>query len=287
MKKQILILIYFFLVISNVFAQKTEYVNSFDNVKIAYNVIGQGDQTLVFVHGWSCDKSYWNKQIPILKDQYKIITIDLAGHGESGTNRSEYTMGNYAHDILTVIKHLDLDNVIFVGHSMGAGIVLEVGSSCLNKTKAIISIDGFGNIPKIKNENELETFEKKLRSFWKLEDFETKTYSWIKSWPSPKSDSLMIDSIAKDMSLNDPYASVESIVNYFLWNDSEYPNLIKTIGGLPIISISSVMKPDENLYQEIGVNFLDIRINNVSHFLQICNSKEFNIILLEQLKKLR
>lgn len=286
--KLILILFFFLLLISDGLAQETQYVNSIaDSVKIAYNEIGEGNKTLVLVHGWACDKTYWNKQIPVLKDQYRIITIDLAGHGESGTSRSKYTVDNYAKDILTVIIHLKLDSIILIGHAMGAGVVLKVGANFLDKTKAVISVDGLRNIPEIKDEKELVNLEKKLRTFWDTKDFESKVYNWVKSWPSPESCSLQIDSMAKDISLNDPYTSIESMVNYWLWYNSEFPDVVTSVEELPIISISSEAKPDEYLYQKKGINFTDITMNNASHFLQICNSKEFNKILLKQLENIK
>ena len=62
---------------------------SSDGVDIHYEVHGEGEPTLVFIHGWSCDRSYWQAQVEYFAKQYQVITIDLAGHGESGTNRSE------------------------------------------------------------------------------------------------------------------------------------------------------------------------------------------------------
>ena len=52
---------------------------------IAYEVHGQGSPAVVLVHGWSCDRGYWKEQIEYLAPQYRLVLIDLAGHGESGT----------------------------------------------------------------------------------------------------------------------------------------------------------------------------------------------------------
>ena len=58
---------------------------SSDGVDIHYEVYGKGEPTLVFIHGWSCDRSYWRAQVEYFAKQYQVITIDLAGHGESET----------------------------------------------------------------------------------------------------------------------------------------------------------------------------------------------------------
>ena len=57
-------------------------VVSWDNVAISYDVQGKGEPALVFVHGWSCDKSYWRLQVPYFAKRYKVVTIDLDGTGD-------------------------------------------------------------------------------------------------------------------------------------------------------------------------------------------------------------
>ena len=52
---------------------KTHYVEYFDGIKIAYEIHGNGDIPMVFVHGWCCDKSYWKYQIDYFKDKYDFV----------------------------------------------------------------------------------------------------------------------------------------------------------------------------------------------------------------------
>src|SRR5215831_19464471 len=52
-----------------------------DGVHVQYHVYGKGEPALVLIHGWSCDSNYWREQVPILKQKYTVITVDLAGHG--------------------------------------------------------------------------------------------------------------------------------------------------------------------------------------------------------------
>ena len=69
---------------SNVAAMVVDSVASEDGVVIYYDVRGSGERTLVFVHCWSCDRSYWQRQVEEFTDVYRVVTIDLAGHGQSG-----------------------------------------------------------------------------------------------------------------------------------------------------------------------------------------------------------
>lgn len=63
-------------------------VLSKDGVPISYEVFGSGEPTLVFVHGWSCDSRYWRCQVPYFGKNHRVVTIDFAGHGHSGTGRT-------------------------------------------------------------------------------------------------------------------------------------------------------------------------------------------------------
>src|SRR5688572_6013186 len=78
--------------------ESSKTVESFDGVPISYEVHGNGSPALVFVHGWSCDPTYWAAQVEPFAANYKVVTIDLAGHGESGTQRSDWTMESFGED---------------------------------------------------------------------------------------------------------------------------------------------------------------------------------------------
>src|SRR6185312_14254492 len=74
-------------------------VNSADGVHIEYRIYGKGEPAVVLVHGWACNENYWNAQTPALKAaHYTVVLVDLAGHGASGKNRSDWSMGNYGED---------------------------------------------------------------------------------------------------------------------------------------------------------------------------------------------
>lgn len=64
---------------------------SADGTTISYEVYGKGDPTLIFVHGWSCDSRYWRAQIPEFSKKYRVVVLDLAGHGHSGVSRKNYS----------------------------------------------------------------------------------------------------------------------------------------------------------------------------------------------------
>ncbi|CAK2730131.1 Esterase [Vibrio crassostreae] len=60
---------------------------SHDGEQIAYGKSGSGETALIFIHGWSLDSRLWQNQVSEFSKQYQVITMDLAGHGNSSFNR--------------------------------------------------------------------------------------------------------------------------------------------------------------------------------------------------------
>lgn len=97
--------------------------------RIAYfETSGIGDP-IMLIHGNSCSKEFMIKQLDGLGAQYKMIALDLPGHGESDNAlhpAENYTLAGYANVVAEVIQKLELEPVILVGWSLGGDVVLEV-----------------------------------------------------------------------------------------------------------------------------------------------------------------
>jgi sigma-B regulation protein RsbQ len=115
-----------------------------DNTTIAYTSSGAGEITLLFIHGSYIDQTYWKKQVAYFKKSFKVITLDLAGHGKSGRERKNWSITGFADDVMALIEQLNLQQVVLVGHSMGADVSLIVASKT-DRVIGFISIDYFKN----------------------------------------------------------------------------------------------------------------------------------------------
>ena len=98
---------------------------STDGVEIQFSNTGDGEQAVLLVHGWTNDKTIWDLQVPVLSEKYQVLAIDLAGHGESGNNRSEWTMKAFGKDIAAVVEEAGVKEVVLVGFSMGGPAIIE------------------------------------------------------------------------------------------------------------------------------------------------------------------
>lgn len=91
-----------------------------NNVKI----FGRGEQPMLFAHGFGCDQNMWRFITPSFQDEYRIVLFDYVGCGRSDLSQYDAdryaTLDGYAQDVLDVIHALDLEDVIFVGHSVSS-----------------------------------------------------------------------------------------------------------------------------------------------------------------------
>jgi len=86
--------------------------------RIAWENHGSGDEALVFVHGWACDRSVWAKQMESLAP-WRRIAIDLPGHGESDKSRIAYDVDVMVEALLAVLDDAHVVRAVLVGHSNG------------------------------------------------------------------------------------------------------------------------------------------------------------------------
>jgi pimeloyl-ACP methyl ester carboxylesterase len=120
-------------------------VSAPDGIPIAYDTRGTGDTALVFVHCWACDRSFWRGQLDALAGDYRVVALDLAGHGESGTQRAAWSVLELGGDVQAVVEALDLEHVILVGHSLGGPVVLEAARRLPGRVLGVVCVETLHN----------------------------------------------------------------------------------------------------------------------------------------------
>ena len=112
-----------------------------NETRLAYEDRGAGDPAFVFVHGWTCDRSFFAPQAEHFARQHRVVSIDLRGHGESDKPQGQYPIAAYADDIAYLIQQLGLGRAVAVGHSMGGMIVLQLAAAHPGRVAAIVMLD--------------------------------------------------------------------------------------------------------------------------------------------------
>lgn len=114
-----------------------------NKVTINYYQEGEGDTTLLFIHGWCIDGRYWKSQVEYFSEAHRVVAMDLPGFGNSRADRSNWTMEEYANDVLAFIDALNLKNIVIIGHSMAGEIMLQMALSSNPRIARLVGVDNF------------------------------------------------------------------------------------------------------------------------------------------------
>ena len=110
---------------------------TFKNTKISYTDQGKGT-ALVLLHGFLENQSMWKAFIPELAKKYRIITIDLLGHGETECLGYVHTMEDQADMVHHVLHELKIRKAVLIGHSMGGYVALAFAELYPGNVKGIV-----------------------------------------------------------------------------------------------------------------------------------------------------
>jgi pimeloyl-ACP methyl ester carboxylesterase len=114
----------------------------YDGARVHYETYGTGREAVVFIHGWSCDLTFWRGQAPIY-EKHRSLLIDLPGHGQSDKPDVSYTQERFARAIEAVMREERVDRIVLVGHSMGGAVGLTFLRLFPAKTKALVFVDAY------------------------------------------------------------------------------------------------------------------------------------------------
>ncbi len=110
------------------------------DIDLAYTDEGQGIP-LVFLHAFPLSKAMWAPQVEGLKSSHRVITLDLRGHGESDTRLWNFTLDDYAADVIGLLDHLNLSQAVCIGLSMGGYILFSLYRNYSDRIQAMILAD--------------------------------------------------------------------------------------------------------------------------------------------------
>ncbi|MBD1909344.1 MULTISPECIES: alpha/beta hydrolase [unclassified Leptolyngbya] len=108
-------------------------------------VLGKGHQTMLFAHGFGCDQNMWRFITPAFEQDYRLVLFDYVGSGQSDLsayNTERYSaLQGYAQDVLDICEALNLEDVIFVGHSVSSmvGLLASIEAPSLFQQLIMVS----------------------------------------------------------------------------------------------------------------------------------------------------
>lgn len=267
-------------------AQATRFVKDSvaapDGVRIVYEAGGLAAAdatTLVLVHGWSCDRSYWSGQMAPLAERYRVVAIDLAGHGESGTGRTDYTMASFGGDVAAVVEKLALRHVVLVGHSMGGDVIAEAAKRLPGRVQGLVWADTYRRLGAGRSAEFVQGFTARLSA-----NFKDSTRAFVRSMFRAGADQALVERVAEDMSSAPPAVALSALRHAFDYS-REMPRALAAL-ELPVVAINPDDSPtDTASMQRHGVQVLILP--GTSHFLMQEDPAGFNRLLGQAVEALR
>jgi pimeloyl-ACP methyl ester carboxylesterase len=191
----------------------TATVASADGVAIRYDVAGKGETALVFVHCWTCNRHFWDESFAYFGKRFEVVRLDLAGHGQSGKGRRDYTMAAFGGDVAAVADTLGLKRIVLIGHSMGGPVSVEAEKRLGARVIGVVGVDTFHTgFPLPKNDAEAAAFVKPFE-----DDFKGHGEKFMRSMFTPQSDPALIDRIGGMVLGADQTMAISSIKNIVAW----------------------------------------------------------------------
>ncbi|WPU97263.1 alpha/beta hydrolase [Mucilaginibacter sp. cycad4] len=251
-------------------------------VNIAYTDTGKGDTTLLFVHGWCINKSYFNNQVKYFGNKYRVVTIDLPGYGQSGKNRNSWTVNDFARDVTFAITTLKLKNVILIGHSMAGEIIVQARLNTPNQVIGLVGIDNF------------KGFDGKPESAKAKADYAEAIAMLKKHFKAVATTYFNQDLFYKTTSaairkriLND-VANADSAIAIASMEDNSFNTTAKLKAAkTKLYLINSDYTPNDTIgFVKAGIPYRLLQIHATGHFPMIEKPAEFNRLLQQAINQI-
>lgn len=249
---------------------------SADGLPIHFDVYGNGRTALVFVHGGLSNRGHWEKQVSYFASKYKVVTLDLAGHGESGLERKDWTIEAFAEDVVAVADKLELEQFILIGHSFATRVILETARMMPEQVIGLVSADGnFDDIEDFLRRGVI-TGDESGKEF--LATFRADPLSAVRAHPLfqfPDSKQEVAQKVVSVASAISPEVAVGTF-RAFWRHDFTAEKLLEV--KAPIVAINSDSHSNDiESAQRYGIEM--ILMSGVGHFLMMEDAVTFNRLL--------
>jgi pimeloyl-ACP methyl ester carboxylesterase len=260
---------------------------SVERVRVHYDDSGSGSQAVVLIHGWTCDQTFWRRTTPAIAAKYRVLAVDLPGHGKSDKPEITYDMPLFARAVGAVMKDAGVSRAVLVGHSMGVPVARHVIQLYPDKINGFVAVDGFFS-KKPATPEEVDkfnaTWDQSSKNF-RGPDYKEFFEKGVNSMFGPATTPELREEIRAKM-LSAPQHVVASARESM--RDLAYYNPDPI--GVPVIALFAKrpqVNADAEAYVRGFVPKLDWRVwDGVNHFLMMEKPEEFNRLLLEFLGRL-
>jgi pimeloyl-ACP methyl ester carboxylesterase len=243
--------------------------------RVFYGASGRGRTAVVLVHGWSCNSSFWRLQRPALEKQFRVLAIDLPGHGRSDKPEIEYTPVVFSSAVRRMLDAEKVSAAVLVGHSMGAMVIRQVLADDPRRVLALVTVDGA-----MLSGPGIQRWAAQFASALRGPEHDEAATRFIERL-LPAAPAELRDDIRRKM-LSTPAhvaaSAVEKTLGSNIW-------VTMAPAAVPVLAIHApgARKPElERVFPNLEYHELE----NVSHFLMLEKPDEINRLILDFVRRL-
>lgn len=258
---------------------QTRFAN-WNGVKVHYDNYGRGKTALVLIHGWTCDATFWQANLPELTEAMRVITVDLPGHGQSDKPATlTYSMETFAQAVNAVMLHAKVERAVLVGHSMGVPVARQFYKNFPAKVAGLVLVDG--SLWPMGTKESMKQYLEPLRTPEYLKSFEN-SVNFLTGAMKDKSVAANVKKIMLSAPQHVVVGAFEGMLDPAIWKDPVKFN----VPVLATMAANPQWTKDYEKFVRESAPGIDYQVwPGVSHFLMMDEPHKFSATVVTFLKR--
>ena len=252
---------------------------TWDGVLIVYSAAGSGLAGLVFIHGGLANRTFWDGELKEFAAHYRVIAPDLAGHGESGTNRNRWGIPEFGADIQAVVEAEHLEKVILFGNSLGGPVAIEAALLLPGRVLGVVGVDTFQSLAYTMTPDQARQRADAFR-----DDYASSLKQMVKSLFHTDADPAVVADAEQRMAQTSPevaHTMFLSLAGYDVSASTRYLQV-------PLLAINGDLYPtDTQAVRTVKADFDVVVMKHVGHYPMLERPAEFDRLVAAVADRLR
>ena len=201
-------------------------------VRSGFDCAGSSSPALIFVHGGFCNRSDWAAQVATLAGQFRVVTMDMPGHGESALP-AEPSVEALAKSVVAINALHGAGRALLVGHSLGVDVILEAYRQSSSGVAGLILIEG-GLVADGEPDRAVANFKQGVKAM----GFQAFIEAAFNEMFTPASDPQLRQRVLARLKAIDPEFAQEVILSKIRWDAAHAARTLAQV-NVPVLLIQS------------------------------------------------